>query len=406
MQKEKLATFFENYINKGSIFISKKSIQSSHNPENIPHRDEQIEELAGILAPLLRLEKPSNVFIYGRTGTGKTCVTQHVINQLISITKKKKLDVGAYYLNCKLKKVADTEYRLIAQLARGFGETVPATGLPTDEIYKLFINVIDKKKQLLVLILDEIDQLVKKVGDGILYNFTRLNSELKKCQLCVIGISNDLMFTDNLDPRVRSSLSEEEIVFPPYNALQLQDILRDRSKMTFKEGCVGEGVIEKCAAYAAREHGDARRALELLRVAGELTERDGKVVITVEYIDRAEDKIENDRVIDNIRTQPKQVQITLYSILNIMEKRNKQDKKPFFTGDVYEFYKGTCLDVGLTPLTQRRVSDIIAELDMLGIINARVISKGRYGRTREIAMAVPLSTLNKMKEILKQNLRL
>jgi cell division control protein 6 len=401
MQKSRLSKFFDDYVNKGSIFINKKSIQSGYTPDNIPHRDEQINELAGILAPVLRLERPSNVFIYGRTGTGKTCVTQHVVNQLIKTTNEKELQVNSYYLNCKLKKVADTEYRLIAQLARGFGEEVPPTGLPTDEIYKLFVRSIDKKKQLLILILDEIDQLVKKAGDGILYNFTRLSSELKNCELAIIGISNDLMFTDNLDPRVKSSLSEEELVFPPYNALQLQDILRERSEMAFKKDAVGEGVIEKCAAYAAREHGDARRALELLRVAGELTEREGKSTITVEYIDRAEDKIENDRVIDNVRTQPKQVQITLYSILNVMDKT-----KPLFTGDVYDFYKKACIQVGLTPLTQRRVSDIIAELDMLGIINARVISKGRYGRTREIMMAVPPSTLSRMKEILKQTLRL
>jgi len=400
-EENKLTNFFDNYLKKGSIFVNKKLIQSDYTPEKIPHRNKQINELASILAPALKLERPSNVFIYGKTGTGKTCVTRYVVNQLIKTGRKKKLDVNAYYLNCKLKKVADTEYRLIAQLARGFGENVPSTGLPTSEIYKLFINAIDKKKQLLILVLDEIDQLVKKTGDGVLYNFTRLNPELKNCGLSIIGISNDLMFTDNLDPRVKSSLSDEELVFSPYNALQLQDILRERSEIAFKKGVVGEGVIEKCAAYAAREHGDARRALELLRVAGELTERNGETIITVKYIDKAEEKIENDRVIDNVRTQPKQIQITLYSILNVLGKRKDS---PLFTGDVYEFYKKVCLRVGLTPLTQRRVSDIIAELDMLGIINARVISKGRYGRTREIVMAVPPSTLLRIKDILKQAL--
>ncbi|MEK6841087.1 MAG: AAA family ATPase, partial [Nanoarchaeota archaeon] len=216
MGERDLTKFFEDYVNKTSIFENKKSLQSNYTPETIPHRDEQIEQLASILAPALRTEKPSNVFVYGKTGTGKTCVTQYVMNQILKVSKERNLELKYYYLNCKLKKVADTEYRLMAQLCRAFGKEVPATGLPTEEIYRTFINAIDDKKQLIILILDEIDQLVAKAGDGILYNLTRLNSELKNCEFSIIGISNDLMFTDNLDPRIKSSLSEEELVFPPY----------------------------------------------------------------------------------------------------------------------------------------------------------------------------------------------
>src|SRR3989344_1791857 len=279
---DKLSKFFEEYLNKEPLFINKKILQSGYTPNNIPHRDEQIKQLAKVLAPALRMEKPSNVFIYGKTGSGKTCVSQYVVNEIYETCKKNKLNVNIYYLNCKMKKVADTEYRLVAELARGFGAEVPATGLPTEEVYKIFINTIESKKQLLILILDEIDQLVKKMGDGILYNLTRLNSELKNCEMAFVGISNDLTFTENLDPRVKSSLSEEELVFPPYNAI---------------------------------EHGDARRALELLRVAGELSERDNAPKLSIKYIDEAENKIERDRVLDIIKTQPKQQQLTTYSIL-------------------------------------------------------------------------------------------
>ncbi|MEK6907634.1 MAG: ORC1-type DNA replication protein [Nanoarchaeota archaeon] len=401
MGGKNLNEFFENYINKTLIFENKKSLQSNYTPENIPHRDEQIEQLANILAPALRTEKPSNIFIYGKTGTGKTCATQYVMNQIMKVTKEKNLKLKYYYLNCKLKSVADTEYRLMAQLCRAFGKAVPSTGLPTEEIYRTFINLIDNEKQLIILVLDEIDQLVTKAGDSILYNLTRLNSELTKCEISIIGISNDLMFTDNLDPRVKSSLSEEELVFPPYNALQLQDILRQRAELAFKKNILNEGVIEKCAAYAAREHGDARRALELLRVAGELAERSNQNKIKIENLDTAEEKIERDRILDVVKTQPKQFQIALYSILKVCDKDSK-----IFTGEVYDHYKKTCNKVNIKPLTQRRLSDIISEFDMLGIINARVISKGRYGRTREITVAIHPSTFPKIEEILKEGLGL
>jgi cell division control protein 6 len=305
-------------------------------------------------------------------------------------------------LNCKLKRVADTEYRLIAQLARDFGEEVPATGLPTDEVYKIFIKGLEKQKMLLLIVLDEIDQLINKTGDEILYNLTRLNSELKESEISIIGISNDLMVTDHIDPRVKSSLSEEEIVFSPYNAIQLQKILKERADLAFKEKVVDEGVIEKCAAYAAKEHGDARRALELLRIAGELVERGNKKEVTLDHIDAAEEKIERDRIIDIVNGQPKQFKLTLYSIFEMFLKANKC----IFTGDIYELYKNLCFRTGDRPLTQRRLSDIIAELDMLGIINAKVISKGRYGRTREICLAIPNSTASKINGMLKEDLNL
>ncbi|MBS3134762.1 ORC1-type DNA replication protein [Candidatus Woesearchaeota archaeon] len=398
---DKLSKFFEDYLNKEPLFVNKKILQSGYTPENIPHRDEQIKQLAKVLAPALRKEKPSNVFIYGKTGSGKTCVSKYVVNEIYKTCKKNKLDVNVYYLNCKMKKVADTEYRMIAELARGFGANVPATGLPTEEVYKIFIDTIESKNQLLILILDEIDQLVKKIGDNILYNLTRLNSELKNCEMAFIGISNDLTFTENMDPRVKSSLSEEELVFPPYNAIQLQDILKERANLAFRKNVIEEGAIEKCAAYAAREHGDARRALELLRVSGELAERDNQLKVSIKYIDDAENKIERDRILDIIKTQPKQQQLTTYSILEFHNKGKK-----IFTGEIYGYYLDLCRRVGLKPLTQRRISDIIAELDMLGIINSKVISKGRYGRTREIQVTIPSSNLTKIEEALKEGLGL
>ena len=397
-----LTGLFEKFLKKKSIFENKEVLQSKYTPQDIMHRDEQIDCIAHILAPALRMEKPSNLFIYGKTGTGKTLSVRFTTNQMKNMAKKKNIPLDVIYVNCKLKKVVDTEYRLIAELARHFGKDIPATGLPTDEVYKIFFEALDKEKKLVLLVLDEIDQLVKKVGDEIIYNLTRINGELDNAQLSLIGISNDLIFADNLDPRVKSSLSEEEIVFPPYNALQIQDILRKRSEKAFKKNIIKSGVIEKCSAYAAREHGDARRALELLRVAGEIAERKDLEIITLICLDLAEEKIEKDRVFDIIKTQPKQFQAVIYSIFAIREKENKS----VFTGEIYEYYKDLCSKINLRPLTQRRVSDVIAELDMLGIVNAKVISKGRYGRTREITLTMPKTVKPKIIEMLIDELNI
>jgi archaeal cell division control protein 6 len=397
---EHLSNYFQDFVTKESIFLNKKILQFDYIPEQIEHREKEIEQIAQILAPSLRLHKPSNVFLYGKNGTGKTLCANIVSNKIKEVAISQKIPLDIVYVNCKLKKIADTEYRLIAEIISQLGGKVPYTGLPTSEIYRVFFNMIDNEKKIVILILDEIDQLVEKSGDEILYSLTRINSELKQSQISFIGISNDLVFVDVIDPRIKSSLSEEEILFSPYNAVQLKDILNSRAIQAFHPGSIPEGVIAKCAAYAAREHGDARRAIELIRVAGELAERENHTKISIEHIDKAENKIERDRIVDSVESAPVQFQIALYSIICLYEEK----KDYIHTGEVYDCYKSLCAKIGLRPLTQRRISDIIGEFNLLGIIDTQTISKGRYGRTREILLTLPDSTKHKIITLLKEKM--
>ena len=401
MVERGLEEFFESFLRRESVFFDKKVLQSTYTPETILHREEQTKQIANILAPALKTEKPSNIFIYGKTGTGKTLTVRHTTQKLMEIATKENIPLRVLYINCKLKRSADTEYRLIAQLARELGKSIPPTGLPTEEVYKTFFKALNKQKQNHVLILDEIDQLVIKTGDNVLYNLTRINEETES-QVSIIGISNDITFVDGLDPRVKSSLSEEEIIFPPYNALQIQSILKQRTEFAFNNGVLEQGVTEKCAAYAARDHGDARRALELLRVAGEVADRKNSKKITIDHIDEAEEKIDRDRIIEVVSTQPKQYKLVLYAILSLQPGRNNN----IFTGEVYDIYKSLCKKTNTSILTQRRVSDIISEFDMLGVVNAKVISKGRYGRTRDISLEIPEGTFPKIKNILEESINI
>ncbi|MFB6361036.1 MAG: Cdc6/Cdc18 family protein, partial [Halobacteriales archaeon] len=145
-------------------------------------------------------------------------------------------------------------------------------------------------------------------------------------------------------------------------------------------------VIPLCAAFAAQEHGDARRALDLLRTAGELAEREGADEVLEKHVRQAQDKIELDRVVEVVRTLPTQSKLVLFSIITLEE----HDVPNINTGEVYNVYKQLCQDLDADVLTQRRVTDLISELDMLGIVNAVVVSKGRYGRTKEISLSVPI----------------
>ncbi|MCG2724162.1 orc1/cdc6 family replication initiation protein [archaeon] len=386
-------------MTKQPLFLDKRALTTSYTPENVPHREEQISQLASIVTPVLKKERPSNVFIYGPTGSGKTLVTQYVASELKTAAKNNNIPFHIVYVNCKMKRVADTEYRLLAHLANLLGKTVPPTGLPTDQVYKIFYSALDEREGVVIFIIDEIDALIKKVGDELLYNFTRMNQDIKNVKVSIIGISNDIAFTENLDARVRSSLSEEELLFPPYNALQLQRILSERASIAFNKSKVSDGVISKCAALAAQEHGDARRALDLLRVAGELAERENAPMVEEKHVDAAESKVDLDRVIETVKMQPKQSKAILYSIIYL----TRGDEKTCLSGDVYEEYVRITKVLGLKPLTQRRVSDIISELDIMGVITSKVISKGRYGRMRDIGLAISTEIYQKLLNFLKSD---
>ncbi len=396
-----IQTIFQEFITKSvPLFNNRDALTSHFTPETIPHRNEQINTLASILAPSLKGGRPSNIFIYGLTGTGKTLCARYVGDELEKMSHQGINLVKMLYINCKMKKVADTEYRLIAELIRLLGEEVPATGLPTETVYQTFFNIIDSKDWVVIVILDEVDNLVEKMGDSFLYNFTRVNQELKKAKMAIIGITNDLHFIDILDPRVKSSLSEEELLFPPYNALELQDILKHRAEIGFHPNVLSEEVIPKCAALAAQEHGDARRALDLLRVAGEIVERGNESKITEKHVDFAQDKIDYDRIIESVKSLPKQTKIVLWSTIQLVD----QKREDIQTGDIYGIYENKCKEAGLYPLTQRRISDLISELDMTGIINAKIVSLGRYGRTREIKLSLSQTVKERIKDILNQDL--
>jgi archaeal cell division control protein 6 len=382
LSRQGLDLIFERVLEGGEIFRDRNLLRHDYMPSSLPHREDQIKRLGSILAPCLAGDRVSNLFAYGKTGTGKTIVTRYVLEHLRRKAKEHGRRLETSYVNCRL---TGTNYRVIADLCQTLGLQVPFTGLAVAVILERLKNALRKHNSPFLVVLDEIDALVKRSeDDSLLYELTRVNESLEDGWIGIIGISNDLHFKDFLDPRVISSLGEEELIFKPYTSSELYDILDQRSQQAFQNNVLDQGALRLCAALAAGEHGDARRALDLLRVAGEIAERDQAPRVLEDHVRQAQSKVETDRVKEVLASLPLHSRVLLISALHLESAR----KDGGATGDVYTVYRELCAVARVDHLTQRRVSGLLNELDIMGILNARVVSFGRYGRTKKIRLGV------------------
>jgi len=377
---------FDNFVKGAKLFKDREVLRHDYLPEKLPHRESQIKLLGGAVAPVLKDARCSNIFIYGKTGTGKTAVTKYVLSHLETKAKEYGASVRFCYVNCRM---IGTEYRIFASLSQSIGLAVPFTGLSVGEVFDRFRASLDGSRMLFIVVLDEVDALIKDRGDGLLYELTRINETLHNSRVSIIGISNDLRLKEFLDPRVFSSLSEEEMIFRPYDASELHNILLERSKLSFNEGSLSEAALNVCSALAAAEHGDARRALDLLRVAGEVAERQGAETITEEHVKEAEKNIEHNRVVDALKNLTLHSKLVLLSVYHL-------NKSSVTTGEIYDVYNRLCSELGAGLLTQRRLGTLVNELDVMGLLNAKVVSMGRYGRTKKIRLEISRTLLKEV----------
>ena len=365
---------FTQLKEKPTIFKSKEYLDHRFIPETLPHRNEKIKSIAKFWVESLSKITPQDITIYGKTGTGKTAVTLYAKNQLEEVAKENNINVRIEYIRCT---DYNTEYQILARVCQQLGKPVPYRGWTKAEVVNTFRNMFNNnilgEDLILIVILDEIDVILKNDGDNILYTLTRTDN------VSITSISNYVDFKRYINPKVKSSLRDREIVFPPYNAQQLKDILEERTKLSFNEGAISEGVLSLCSALAAKEEGDARYALDLIKTSGEIADEKETMVITEDYVKEAKERIEHNKIIDIVMTLPLQQQKVLEAITVLT-----QNKEEITSGLLYEKYQELAKN---DKVSYRRLFDFINELEMLGLISANTISRGRgKGRTNIITL--------------------
>lgn len=388
MDDDILNTIFDSAIKNKNIIKNRQVLTIDYVPDKLLFRTKESTAIAQSLSVILKNGRPSNLLIFGKPGTGKTAVVKNVIEHLYKKTNELDINLRVPFINAKN---SNTPYKILYEIAELLGinkegkTQVYFTGLSMSEATDRILDFIRRRSIKVVIVIDEIDSLVNRKGDDILYNFTRANERISSDQfISLIGISNSLTFKDKLDPRVKSSLSEEELVFNPYTIEQLKQILIDRCKLAFYDNVIPIGVINLCAAIAGRETGDARKAIDLLRVAAEIAERSMTLKISEDHIRSAQEKIDSDTNYEILRNSTLHTKLV---ILSIIKSKNGS------TGEIYTIYQYLCSKIQQEPLTQRRMTQIVGELDQLGLITTNIVNQGRYGRTQRIKLHIHISSV-------------
>lgn len=365
-------------------------------PTGLLHRTEQKNELIMELAPILMNSVVPAVFVYGNPGTGKTAVITELMGELKKEAKKRKVNLKEAYVNCSENR---TETTILIDVLNQLNDnrTYPRVGWTRAKAISEFGKLLAEEKTNVILVLDEVDYALKESGDDILYRLSRINQKVKS-KVSSILISNDVRVADYIKPKTQSTIGRIKVIFAPYTAEELADILKARVRAAFSPGVVSPNVLTKIGEIESNRGGDARKALELLDSCAKIAISKGQKKITLNFVDEADEHLEKDTMFNVVTTLTKHQKLLFLAIL-------KANKKEVDAGKVFKLYKEVCTKQNVQPLTIRSIRTFIVNLKELGLIESEVTwLRDLRKKSRTIKLDVDVGTRKKLRKMIRDSL--
>ena len=374
---------------KSKIFEKPWLLEIDNVPDanRIVGRDDKIKSLAKNLRKMRTDDVPDNIVMWGETGTGKTLVARHVCKRLEATTEGTDGSIVTAYVNPDPISTYTSTFRKIAEQVNAKANDpvdVPSLGLSAEHYRdkKLWPIVEREFPGGLVVIIDEID----KHGEinEILYTLSRAKSKDDvNFPVVTIGISNDIEFKGDIDSRAQSTLQPKHWTFTPYEEDQLVSIL-DNRRDAFYEEVLEHDVISKVAELAADEHGDARRAVRLLRNAGEVADEEGGEIVTADHVSEADELVEVELFMEMVKGTPLSGKLLLFALTRL--DRNNPEKEWFRTSEIHRVYETVAKDVRVEPKGYNRALELLNKHVTTGVLESKKKEGGDDGKFRSYSL--------------------
>jgi len=389
----------ESVFSKPSVFKNKEALYPEYVPSILPHREEQIKQLAEIFKPLVT--SPGSIsqraVLVGGVGTGKTVTARAFGRELRALARNLGLDLRYVHINCHRDR---TLFEVVTEITRQLGAPIPSRGLSAQEIFVALLNFMDREDIYAIITLDEFDYLVNVAGSDAIYFLVRIYDEYpeKIKRVNYILITRDISALRRLDPATESYILKHVVRFNQYSSIELFDILKARRAEAFHEGTVSDDVLRYIAEYEGIDKGgdgNARAALEILLLAGEAADHEYSDRVSIEHVRKALSLVNPDIVVVNDLLIYLHVHelLLLKAAIRLLRRSGNMFAR---IGDVEREYIQLCEELGEKPRKHTQIYEYVTNLKKMGIIQARVSGKGFKGRSTLIGIGIgPLESLEK-----------